>query len=249
MNKSIGVVLGLLPVIAGAQTVDYSKLSDAERHQAAAVTEVWQQVPVVTAAANKVPSDAMSLMQLSAWKSANDGKPASWNLQDGVLTVKPGAGDIVSNQDFCDIQLHVEWRTPTDTAGKSGQMRNNSGIFFQSRYEVQVLDSFNNPTYSNGQAGSVYKQSSPLVNASRAPGEWQAYDIIFQAPRFHGEKLTTPGYVTVLHNGVLVQNHTQILGATEWIGAPSYKAHGCAPLKLQDHGDPMSFRNLWVREL
>jgi hypothetical protein len=122
-------------------------------------------------------------------------------------------------------------------------------VFLQQRYEIQILDSYNNRTYANGQAGSVYKQTIPLANAMRAPGEWQVYDIIFQAPRFEGESLKKPGYVTVIHNGVLLQNHTEIQGSTEWIGPPSYKAHGCAPLQLQDHGNFVSFRNMWVREL
>jgi hypothetical protein len=145
--------------------------------------------------------------------------------------------------------LHFEWQVPQPSADMKGQQRNNSGIFFQQRYEVQVLDSYDNPTYSNGQAGSVYKQTIPLVNAMRPPQSWQVYDIIYQAPRFSGEKLTTPGYVTVLHNGVLVQNHTEIQGTTEWIGAPKYVAHDCAPLQLQDHGNLVSYRNMWVREL
>lgn len=246
----ISVLLaGLASSAVLAQAVDYSKLSNEERQKIAAITEVWQQVPVVKADAGKAPSDAINLLDLSQWQAVGSKAPAGWELTDGVLTVKPGAGDIESKQAFCDVQLHMEWRTPTDIAGKTGQQRNNSGVFLQSRYEVQVLDSYNNPTYSNGQAGSVYKQTSPLVNASRAPGEWQSYDIIYNAPRFNGNKLTSPGFVTVLHNGVLVQNHTQILGNTEWIGAPSYTAHGCLPLKLQDHGNPISFRNLWVREL
>lgn len=185
---------------------------------------------------------------MSAWASVKGGD-AKWDFANGELTVKPGAGDIKTKQGFCDVQLHVEWKVPQPEPGMEGQQRNNSGIFFQQRYEVQVLDSYNNATYPNGQAGSVYKQTIPLVNAMRAPGEWQEYDIIFKAPVFDGDLLESPGYVTVIHNGVVVQNHVEIQGTTEWIGAPKYKAHGCEPIQLQDHGNLVSFRNMWVREL
>lgn len=226
--------------------------TELEPWQQAQKTEVWEPVPAtVTAQTGTPPSDAIVLLQgnsLEQWESVNGGD-AKWSMKNGVATVKPGTGDIKSKQSFCDIQLHIEWKTPTDVTGKEGQQRNNSGIFLQQRYEIQVLDSYNNKTYPNGQAASVYKQTIPLVNATRPPGEWQEYDIIFKAPTFDGDKLATPGYVTVLHNGVLVQNHTEIQGKTEWIGAPSYEAHGCAPLQLQDHTNEVSFRNMWVREL
>ena len=130
-----------------------------------------------------------------------------------------------------------------------GQQRNNSGVFLQQRYEVQILDSYANQTYPNGQAASIYKQAIPLVNAMRPAGEWQYYDIIYKAPRFANERLISPAFITVIHNGVLVQNHVEIEGKTEWIGPPSYEAHGCEPLQLQDHGNLVSFRNIWVREL
>src|SRR5690606_26626101 len=146
--------------------------------------------------------------------------------------------------------LHVEWMSPTDTEGREGQGRGNSGIFLQERYEVQVLDSYQNSTYPNGQAASIYKQHIPLANATRAPGVWQTYDIIYRAPRFTDQgALESPAYVTVLHNGVLVQNHVEVQGPTAWIGHPPYEAHGCASLQLQDHGDPVRFRNIWVRKL
>lgn len=222
------------------------------REQQAAKTEVWAPVPaVVTARPNRPPSDAIVLFNgddLSAWESVEQGG-AKWQVSDGVMTVKPGMGDIKTRQAFCDVQLHLEWQTPTDVEGLEGQQRNNSGIFLQQRYEVQILDSFENKTYPNGQAGSVYKQHMPLVNAMRPPGEWQTYDILFTAPKFDGDELTEPGYITVLHNGVVVQHHVEIQGKTEWIGAPSYEAHGCAPLQLQDHSNPVSFRNIWVRKL
>lgn len=228
-----------------------------EPWQLAEETEVWEPVPpVISAPANGVPSDAIVLFDgknLNQWQAV-EGGAAPWKVTKGAMVVEPGKGDIKTKESFCDVQLHVEWKTPTqikDSSGKllEGQGRNNSGVFFQERYEIQILDSFNNKTYPNGQVASVYKQTIPLVNASRAPGEWQTYDIIFTAPKFDGEKLSKPGYVTVLHNGVLAQNHVEIQGSTEWIGKPVYKAHGCEPLRLQDHGNAMAFRNIWVRKL
>ena len=223
-----------------------------EPWQQAQKTEVWEPVPeAVSAPANGVPSDAIVLFDgsdLSEWESVKGGA-AQWTVKDGALTVLPGKGDIKTKRDFCDVQLHVEWKTPTDVEGMEGQQRNNSGIFFQQKYEIQVLDSYKNATYPNGQAGSVYKQTIPLVNAMRPPGQWQEYDILFTAPRFDGEELVSHGYVTVIHNGVVVQNHTKILGTTEWIGAPKTIPHGCAPIQLQDHDNFVSFRNIWIREL
>ena len=223
-----------------------------EDWQKAEKTEVWEPVPPkITANAGEVPSDAVVLFDgkdLSAWESVKGGE-ANWTVKDGVLTVKPGTGDIKTKQSFCDVQLHVEWRAPKPDADMEGQQRNNSGVFLQQRYEVQVLDSFESKTYANGQAASVYKQSIPLVNATRPPQQWQEYDIIFNAPRFDGDKLVTPATITVLHNGVLVQNHYELKGKTEWIGEPSYEAHGCAPIQLQDHTNEVSFRNIWVREI
>lgn len=219
--------------------------------QQAAKTEVWEPVPpVITAEKNSLPSDATPLLgkDLSHWESVKNGA-ANWLLQDGVLTVAPGTGDIKTKQNYCDIQLHVEWKVPPPEKKMVSQERNNSGIFLQQRYEVQILDSYNNRTYVNGQAGSIYKQYIPLVNAARRPGEWQEYDIIFKSPVFKGNSLQTPGYITLLHNGAVVQNHAELQGTTENIGLPAYKAHGCAPLQLQDHGNTVSFRNIWVRTL
>lgn len=251
MNYLLIGAAASLSAVAIAQT-DISNLTDAERHELAAKTEVWAPVPpVVNAAEGQVPSDAIQLLDqdLSQWQSVNTGGQAQWTMSDGVLTVKPGTGDIRSKASFCDVQLHLEWRAGNDRMNKEGQLRNNSGIFLQGMYEIQILDSYQNNTYPNGQAGSVYKQTIPLVNAMRPTGEWQHYDIIYTAPRFDGEKRVSPGYVTVLHNGVLVQNYTEITGTTEWIGQPQVKAHGCQPLKLQDHGDKVSFRNIWLRKL
>ncbi len=255
MNKTLvaSTVALLMPLSACATTDADTEKSESRltREQQAAKTEVWEPVPeVVSFDKVGVPSDAISLIgdDLSNWTSVKEGD-AKWTLQDGVLTVKPGTGDIKTKAEFCDVQLHVEWKAPQPEAGMEGQQRNNSGIFLQQRYEIQVLDSYQNKTYPNGQAASVYKQSIPLVNAMKAPGEWQAYDIIYRAPKFNGENLVSPGYVTVIHNGVVVQNHTEIQGTTEWIGAPKYKSHGCAPLQLQDHGNLVSFKNMWVRPL
>lgn len=216
-------------------------------------TEVWTPVPATVATPpGAAPSDAIVLFDgtdVSAWESEQGGR-VPWEVGDGALTVVPGSKGIRTRQRFCDIQLHVEWRAPRDTRGFEGQDRGNSGIFLQELYELQVLDSHDNPTYANGQAGSIYKQAMPLVNASRAPGEWQAYDIIWKAPRFSpGGGLTSPARITVLHNGVLVQDDTVLAGRTEYIGAPSYAPHGCAPLYLQEHDSKVSYRNVWVREL
>ena len=217
-------------------------------------TEVWEPEPrVVTTAPDKAPSDAIVLFDgssLDQWVSQKDGfSPAEWEVADGGVTVVPGKGSIQTKQQFTDYQLHVEWRSPTEIVGE-GQGRGNSGVFMQGLYEVQVLDSYSNRTYSNGQAASLYKQRIPLVNATKAPGEWQAYDIIWTAPRFSADGiLISKARVTVLHNGVLVQNHVELDGPTEYIGIPKYKAHGLGPIVLQDHGNPVSFRNIWITPL
>lgn len=216
-------------------------------------TEVWKPVPAIVATPpDAAPSDAIVLFDgrdVSGWESEQGGR-VPWTIADGALTVVPGSKGIRSKQRFCDIQLHVEWRTPVATKGFDGQNRGNSGIFLQELYELQVLDSYNNPTYANGQAGSIYKQAMPRVNASRAPGQWQAYDIVWKAPRFSpGGGLISPARITVLHNGVLVQDDTVLAGKTEYIGAPSYSPHACAPIYLQEHDSKVSYRNIWVREL
>jgi hypothetical protein len=218
-------------------------------------TEVWNPEPRVVKPGNTpsgAPSDAIVLFDgsnLNEWISARDGSEANWTPADGAMTVKPGSGDIMTKRSFGDCQLHLEFAAPAVVKGE-GQGRGNSGVFLQNRYEVQVLDSYQNRTYSNGQATAVYKQHIPLVNACRPPGEWQTYDILFTAPRFNTDGIqVSPGYVTVIHNGVLVQNHVEIKGATEYIGLPKVEAHGKAPLKLQDHGDLVRYRNIWIREL
>ncbi|MBK97354.1 MAG: hypothetical protein CL672_01010 [Balneola sp.] len=177
-------------------------------------------------------------------------QPAQWKVADGIMTVEPGTGAIETKRHFGDMQLHLEWNAPV-AEEKSGQGYSNSGVFFMGLYEVQILNSYKNTTYNNGQASSVYKQHIPLVNASRAPGQWQSYDIIFMAPRFSEKgSLISPVRLTVFHNGVLVQNNVELLGPTTYIGASHYTPHPeKMPLALQDHGDPVQFRNIWIREL
>ncbi len=196
------------------------------------------------------PSDAIVLFDgkdLSLWRGGAD-KPARWEVKDGVATVN-GTGSIETRQGFGDCQLHVEWATPAEVKGQ-GQGRGNSGVYLQGLYEVQVLDSFNNKTYYHGQAGSIYKQYAPLVNVCRKPGEWQSYDIIFHAPKFEGSTLLKPATITVLQNGVLVQDNVEIKGPTAAKGPPKYDPYtGKRPIALQDHGNPVRYRNIWVREL
>jgi hypothetical protein len=229
-------------------------------------TEVWEPVPkVVTpgATCTAPPSDAIVLFDgknLNEWVSAQDKSPAQWTVADGVLTVKKGqgGGNIETKRTFKNYQLHLEWKVPSNITGSS-QARGNSGVFLASTgsgdagYELQVLDSYNNKTYVNGMAGSLYKQAIPLANPTRPPGQWQTYDIVWTAPTFNADgSLKTPAYATVFLNGVLVENHFQLKGETLYIGQPSYKAYDTAPIKLQAHGDksePISFRNIWIREL
>ncbi|MFT2008179.1 DUF1080 domain-containing protein [Pontibacter sp. 13R65] len=216
------------------------------------MTEFWEPEPrVVTPGQGMAaPSDALVLFDgksLDQWKAKSGGGAAAWQVKDGTFIV--GKGDISTKREFGDFQLHIEWSAPNKVEGNS-QGRGNSGIFLQDRYELQVLDSYNNRTYSNGQAGSIYKQHRPLVNAMRPPTEWNVYDIIYTAPRFKEDgSLFSPARVTVLHNGVLIQNNTEVKGPTEYIGLPEYKAHGKAPISLQDHGNPVAYRNIWIREL
>jgi hypothetical protein len=243
------ILLCLVAAMAAtAQTTPREKLDPT-------VTEIWEPRPAkITPGTNagEAPSDAIILFNgkdLAEWVAAADGSAPTWTLADGAITVKPGSGDIKTKRTFGDYQLHVEWRSPSVVKGE-GQGRGNSGIFMQERYELQVLDSYESRTYSNGQAGSIYKQTMPQVNATRKPGEWQAYDIVFTAPRFsESGRMINPAYITVFHNGVIIQNHTQIYGGTEYKGLPVYVEHGKGSLRLQDHGDLVSYRNIWIREL
>ena len=230
------------------------------------LTEVYSPVPPVVTPGkmnSDAPSDAIILFggkNLDEWVLAKDTtKTATWKVADGIITVDKTSGNIQTKRSFLDYQLHIEWRIPENITG-SGQARGNSGVFLASvgsggdgGYELQVLDNYNNSTYVNGQAGSIYKQAIPLANANKKPGEWQSYDVIWTAPRFNDDgSLKSAARVTVLFNGVLVQNNFELKGQTLYIGQPFYKAHGASPIKLQAHGDksePISYRNIWIRPL
>lgn len=227
-------------------------------------TEQWEPVPKVVTPGKQnsaPPSDAIVLFDghdLSKWEASKDHSPANWKVHDGVATVDKATGNIQTKQKFRNYQIHLEWQVPKGITG-DGQARGNSGMYVASTgpgdegYEIQILDSYNNKTYVNGQAASVYKQTPPLANAMRPPGEWQTYDAIWTAPVFAADgTLKSPAYITLFHNGVLVQNHTELSGETLYIGKPKYNAYTEAPIKLQAHGDhsqPISFRNIWVRPL
>lgn len=222
------------------------------------MTEFWTPQPKIVTPGdiktNTAPSDAIVLFDgkdLSAWQGANGG-PAEWPVHNGVFTVDKKKGDILTKESFDNFQLHIEWCVPKGITGES-QARGNSGIFLQDKYEVQILDNYNNETYVNGQAGSIYKQTAPLANAMRKPGEWNVYDIIYSAPVFKEDgTYRIPPRVTIIQNGVVLQNNTTILGTTEYIGLPKVIKHGAGPLRLQSHGDPsqpISFRNIWLRKL
>lgn len=229
-------------------------------------TEVWSPIPPKVTPAKVLyqqpPSDATILFDgknLDQWVSnADRTKPANWTVKSGELTVNKSAGNIETKKSFSNYQLHIEWRIPKNITGE-GQARGNSGIFLASLgkgdpgYELQILDSYDNKTYVNGMAGSIYKQFAPLANPTLKPGEWQAYDIAWKAPIFNEDgSVKSPATVTVYLNGVLVQNNTVLLGPTQYIGKPSYSVkHGAEPIKLQAHGDksePISFRNIWIKE-
>jgi hypothetical protein len=195
------------------------------------------------------PSDAIVLFDgtsLAQWRGRSG--DAGWKVENGYMEVVPGTGDISSVQVFGDIQLHLEWAAPTEVKGES-QGRGNSGVFLMGQYEIQVLDCYNNPTYADGTTGAIYGQYPPLVNACRMPGAWQTYDILWTAPRFEGDRLVSPAHVTVLHNGVVVQNHRELLGPTGHRNRPPWAPHGDGPLRLQDHGDLVRYRNIWARPL
>lgn len=226
-------------------------------------TEVWTPVPRVVAVLpaegpTPAPSDAIVLFdggELNQWVSARDGSPAGWIVADGIVTVDKRAGDIRTKRSFRDFQIHIEWRIPEGITGE-GQARGNSGLFLSTAgtgYELQILDSYRNQTYVNGMAGSVYKQSIPLVNASRPPGQWQTYDVVWRAPRFNASgALLSPARITAFFNGILVQDNFELLGETRYRGAASYTPYESSPILLQAHEDPsppISFRNIWLREL
>jgi hypothetical protein len=245
MSKLIvGILAGLL-----AQVSTQWKIHDMDRPVPVAIDPGTAST---NDAAGKPPSDAVVLFDgksLDKWESGKGG-PAKWNVANGYFEVVKGTGEIQTKQGFGDCQLHVEWAAPSPAVGE-GQDRGNSGVFLMGFYEIQVLDSYNNRTYADGQASAVYGQSPPLVNASRAPGLWQTYDIIFHAPRFGADgAVTRPAHVTVLHNGVLTQDNFELSGPTANQRRPPYTAHADKlPIHLQDHGHPVRYRNIWIREL
>lgn len=242
MNFSLSSVLAIALLAASASLQAQTNMKPSD-------TEYYSPVPPTVTINNGIPSDATILFDgkdLSKWKGEK-GK-ADWIVANNILEVKPGSGTIQTNENFSDFQLHIEWKSPEVIKGE-GQGRGNSGIFLQGLYEIQVLDNVNNPTYVNGGAGSLYKQRPPLAQVI-APDKWHTYDIIYKAPQFNKDSLLiSKGTVTVLHNGVVVQNNTQIDGTTEYIGLPRIVSHGPGPIILQDHGNPVQFRNIWIRKL
>lgn len=223
--------------------------------RASAVKNDYPGVPEIVTPGldDNAPGDAIVLFDgsdLSQWRDGN-GNPAAWRVEKGAMVVRPGEGDIYTVQTFGDCQLHLEWVVPENIESESsGQSRGNSGVFLMGKYEVQILDSYENSAHPAGQAGAVYSQSPPLVNACRAPGKWQTYDIVFRRPHFKGKELTKAATVTVLHNGVLVQDQFEIEGTTYLEQKGIYEAHPPQlPLRLQDHGTPVRFRNIWIRHL
>lgn len=241
-------------------------LANAQENAKHEDTEFYTPVPVVVTPGkinSDAPSDAIVLFDgknLDQWVMTDDRtQPAKWKVEKGMFTVDKKTGNIETKQAFNNYQLHLEWRIPANITGE-GQARGNSGLFLASLgkgdlgYELQILDAYNNKTYTNGTAGSIYKQTTPLFNPAKKPGEWQTYDVLWTAPIFNADStVKTPAKVTVLFNGVVVQNSFELKGPTQYIGQPAYRqAHGPSPIKLQSHGDksePISFRNIWIREI
>jgi len=257
--KSISSILLVVFAIVCCSSKVNSQISTSTQKETAKITdpkatEIWEPEPKVITSNyenNAAPSDAIVLfngVDADSWQHG-DGKPINWDIDESTMTVKPGTGQIETKEYFGDCQLHLEWRSPIEKDRK-GQDKGNSGVFLQGKYEVQILNSYENRTYSNGQAASIYKQHIPLVNAMQPPGEWNVYDIIFHAPKFDTDGTKTKsGTLTVMHNGVLVQDHVEILGTTEYIGPPKNIAHGDGPIYLQDHSNKVSYRNIWLRKL
>ena len=241
-------------VSLSAKAQEINRMLDSTKN-APKLSEYYSPVPPLVTpgkTSSEAPSDAIVLFNgkdLSEWTGAK--KPeVVWTIEGDAMVVKPGGGNIKTKKGFGDCQLHIEFRTPAVVQGQ-GQGRGNSGIFLMGKYELQVLDNYNNTTYVNGQAGSIYKQLPPMVNACRPPGEWQTYDVIFTAPRFYEDgRLQSQARITVIQNGVLVQNNMSLWGGTEYIGSPVYKKHADKEaIELQDHGNTTAFRNIWIREL
>lgn len=260
MRKKVFFSIMLMSAFAGvmAQNQTLMQMPGEENQMKPGMTEIMEpEVTIVQPGSTdkNAPSDAIVLFNgsdiNSEWSDAQ-GNSSKWVVKDGELLCVKGSGIIKTKRKFDNFQLHIEWKAPSEVSG-DGQGRGNSGVYLQELYEVQVLDSYNNRTYRHGQAGSLYKQHAPLVNVSRKPGEWQSYDIIYTAPTFNDDTTTyfTPPRVTVLHNGVLIQNNVSLRGPTLYIGIPEYfiKKHGAGSLVLQDHGNPVAYRNIWIREL
>jgi len=242
-------LMAAMPQVARAQIDPKWRIHDEARPPPPVVAPGTTSTPE---AAGQAPSDAVILFDgrdLSQWMQ-QDGSPAKWKVENGYFEVVSGSGSIYTRQGFGDCQLHLEYREPLPATGQ-GQGRGNSGVFLMGLYEIQVLDSYENRTYADGQAAAVYGQYPPLVNASRPPGQWQSYDIVFHSPRFgKDEKLLQPAHLTMFHNGVLVQDNVELSGPTGHRVRPPYKAHAAKlPLFLQDHGNPVRFRNIWIRQL
>lgn len=234
--KSISCCFGLIVVLAQSSLHADEYLNGIK----------WEEPKVVAVGKNGVPADAVILLgggDLSAWNNADN-----WKLDGGVMIA--GKGDVTTKQAFGDCQLHIEWSAATPPTGE-GQGRSNSGIFLMNAYEIQILDSYKNKTYFDGQAGGIYKQTPPQVNVTRPPGEWNVYDIVWTAPRFNEDgSLKSPAYITAIHNGVLILNHFELQGDTPYHRPPSYTKHADKlPIRLQDHGNPVRFRNIWIREI
>src|SRR5690348_14676810 len=252
---AFSVMLFFTPAVMGQTTGHYlSAEPAANKGMKPQQTEIYSPVPPVVTPGSTCgapPSDAIILFDgknLDQWESM-DGSPANWTVSGGVMTVKAGTGGVRTRRSFGNCQLHIEWRTPSPATGE-GQERGNSGIFLQSQYELQVLDSYHNKTYVNGQAGSIYKDTPPLVNVCLPPGEWQSFDVFYTAPVFNADgSVKSPAYETVLQNGVLIQNHVAVKGKTLNSGIHYYEKHGPLPLALQDHGFLVSYRNIWIRKL
>jgi len=248
--------LAVLPFIAASSAMSQQRPMSADGWPMHSMDRPQPRVvrPGAVIAPIAPPSDAIVLFDgtsLAHWRTADSvPAPARWRLVDGAMEVVRGSGSVQTAQGFGDVQLHVEWRAPTPPSG-TGQNRGNSGVFLMGRYEVQVLDSHENVTYPDGQAGAIYGQYAPLVNASRPPGEWQSFDIVFRAPRFGAQgHVLSPARMTVIHNGTLVQDNVTLVGPTSNQRRDPYEAHpDRLPILLQDHGDPVRFRNIWVREL
>jgi hypothetical protein len=253
--KPSALLLALFPLMLSGAVLGQATYPGGNPPPKPDLTEIWSPVPPKVEPGKMLgqpPSDAIILFNgkdLAGWESVTGG-PAQWAVENGEMVDQPKAGHIQTQQKFGDIQLHVEWMIPVLPPDRKGQDRGNSGVFLQGLYEVQVLDTYDNPTYVNGEAGAIYKQSAPLVNALKAAPNWQAYDIVYYAPRFYNDgTLAEPARITVFLNGVLVQNNFAIQGPTDYRMLPAYKAHGDGPIMLQAHNNAVRYRNLWVRKL